>query len=173
MASALLVGGPFGVAGGQPVLELVDPLLEVEDPADPAGGHALVGELGHGLEPLDLAAGVAALVEIAFDLPGIDPGSVDLTVERNVLTVKAERRWQPEEGLQFFLRERPQGTFTRQIVLSDAVDLDKVEARYENGVLFVTAPVAETAKPHKIEIKGGNGHGKQITAGSSRKTAVA
>jgi HSP20 family protein len=112
-------------------------------------------------------------IEVAFDLPGIDPASVDLTVERNVLTVKAERRWQPEEGMQFFLRERPQGTFTRQIVLSDAVDLDKVEARYENGVLFVTAPVAETAKPHRIEIKAGNGHGKQITAGSSKPTTAA
>src|SRR5918999_3798541 len=78
-------------------------------------------------------------VEVAFDLPGIDPGSVDLTVEQNVLTVKAERRWEPVEGQRFLLRERPQGTFTRQLVLSDAVDLDKVEARYENGVLFVTA----------------------------------
>jgi HSP20 family protein len=112
-------------------------------------------------------------VEVAFDLPGIDPTSVDLTVEKNVLTVKAERRWQSDEGQQFLVRERPQGTFTRQIVLSDAVDLDKVEARYDNGVLLVTAPVAEAAKPHKIEIKAGNGHGKAITAGSSTKTAVA
>ena len=112
-------------------------------------------------------------VEVAFDLPGIEPASVDLTVEQNVLTVKAERRWEPVEGQRFLLRERPQGTFTRQLVLSDAVDLDKVEARYENGVLFVTAPVAEAAKPHKIEIKAGAGHGKPITAGSSRKTAAA
>src|SRR5919107_2953613 len=119
---------------------------------------------GAGWMPMD-AWRRGDVVEVAFDLPGIDPGSVDLTVEHNVLTVKAERRWQPEDH-QFLLRERPQGTFTRQIVLSDAVDLDKVEARYENGVLHVTAPVAETAKPHKIEIKGGNGHGKQITAGS-------
>jgi HSP20 family protein len=111
-------------------------------------------------------------VEVAFDLPGIDPETVDLTVEQNVLTVRAERRWQSEEGWQFLVRERPQGTFTRQIVLSDAVDLDKVEARYENGVLIVTAPVAEAAKPHKIEIKAGNGHGKAITAGSSKTTAA-
>jgi HSP20 family protein len=113
-------------------------------------------------------------VEVAFDLPGIDPESVDLTVERNVLTVKAERRWQPEEELQFLLRERPQGSFTRQIVLSDAVDADKIEARYENGVLLVSAPVAETAKPHRIEIKAGDGHGKAITSGTSKtKTAAA
>lgn len=127
---------------------------------------------GSGWMPMD-AWRRGDVVEVAFDLPGIDPGSVDLTVEQNILTVKAERRWQPEEGLQFFVRERPQGTFTRQIVLSDAVDLDKVEARYENGVLFVTAPVAETAKPHKIEIKAGNGHGRQITAGSSKQTTAA
>ena len=105
---------------------------------------------------------------VHFDLPGVDPDSIDLTVERNVLTVKAERRWQPEEDLQFLLRERPQGSFTRQIVLSDAVDADKIEARYENGVLLVTAPVAEAAKPHKIEIKAGNGHGKAITSGTSK-----
>jgi HSP20 family protein len=126
---------------------------------------------GTGWMPMD-AWRRGDVVEVAFDLPGIDPGSVDLTVEKNVLTVKAERRWQLDEGQQFLVRERPQGTFTRQIVLSDAVDLGKVEARYENGVLFVTAPVAEAAKPHKIEIKAGNGHGKAITAGSS-KTAAA
>jgi HSP20 family protein len=111
-------------------------------------------------------------VEVAFDLPGIDPASVDLTVEKNVLTVKAERRWQPQEDRHFLVRERPQGSFTRQIVFSDAVDLDKVEARYENGVLLLTAPVAEAAKPHKIEIKAGNGHGRAITAGSSTTTAA-
>jgi HSP20 family protein len=127
---------------------------------------------GAGWMPMD-AWRRGDVVEVAFDLPGIDPGTVDLTVEQNILTVKAERRWQPEDGLQYFVRERPQGTFTRQIVLSDAVDLDKVEARYENGVLFVTAPVAETAKPHKIEIKAANGHGKAITAGSSKQTTTA
>jgi HSP20 family protein len=127
---------------------------------------------GTGWMPMD-AWRRGDVVEVAFDLPGIDPGSVDLTVEQNILTVRAERRWQPEEGLAFFVRERPQGTFTRQIVLSDAVDLDKVEARYDNGVLLVTAPVAETAKPHKIEIKAGDGHGRQITAGSSKQTTAA
>ena len=118
---------------------------------------------GAGWMPMD-AWRRGDVVEVAFDLPGIDPGSVDLTVEHNVLTVKAERRWEPEEGTRYLLRERPQGTFTRQIVLSDAVDLGKIEARYENGVLLVTAPVAESAKPHKIEIKAGSG--KAITGSS-------
>jgi HSP20 family protein len=111
------------------------------------------------------------VVEVAFDLPGIDPESVDLTIEHIVLTVKAERRWQPDGQDQCFLRERPQGTFTRQLVLSDAVDLDKIEARYDNGVLYLTAPVAESARPHKIEIKAGT-DGKAIT-GSSKTTAAA
>ena len=126
---------------------------------------------GAGWMPMD-AWRRGDVVEVAFDLPGIDPGSVDLTVEQNVLTVKAERRWQLDDGQKFLVRERPQGTFTRHIVLSDGVDLDKIEARYENGVLFVTAPVAEAAKPHKIEIKGGDGHGKAITAGTSRTAAA-
>jgi HSP20 family protein len=127
--------------------------------------------LGTGWMPMD-AVRRGEVVEVAFDLPGIDPGSVDLTVERNVLTVKAERRWQPAEGDQILARERPQGWFTRQLVLSDGVDLDKAEARYENGVLFLTIPVAEAAKPHRIEIKAGDG-AKSITAGSSTKTEAA
>ena len=121
-------------------------------------------------QPLGIASGWMPMdavrrddrIELAFDLPGIDPASVDLTVERNVLTVKAERRWEPFEGDQVLFRERPQGRFTRQLTLSDAVDLDKVEARYENGVLLVSVPVAETAKPHRIEIKAGDA--KAITA---------
>jgi HSP20 family protein len=125
---------------------------------------------GTGWMPMD-AWRRGDVVEVAFDLPGIDPESVDLTIERNVLTVKAERAWQPQEGQRFLVRERPTGTFTRQLVLSDAVDLDKVEARYEHGVLFLTAPVAEAAKPHKIQITAGNGR-KAITEGTSKTTAA-
>jgi HSP20 family protein len=101
-------------------------------------------------------------IELAFDLPGMDPASVDLTVGRNVLTVKAERRWEPAESDQILMRERPQGSFTRQLTLSDAVDLDKVEARYDNGVLLVTIPVAAAAEPHRIQINAGDT--KAITA---------
>ena len=101
-------------------------------------------------------------IELAFDLPGIDPATVDLTVERNMLTVKAERRWEPAESDQMLFRERPQGSFTRQLTLSDTVDLDKIEAHYDNGVLLVTVPVAEAATPHRIQIKAGDT--KAITA---------
>jgi HSP20 family protein len=91
-------------------------------------------------------------VEIHFDLPGVRPDSIDLTVERNVLTVKAERQWWPEEGAEVLARERTQGTFSRQVLLGEALDADSVEADYSNGVLTVRIPVAEKAKPRKVEI---------------------
>jgi HSP20 family protein len=94
-------------------------------------------------------------VEIQFDLPGVREDSIDLTVERNVLTVKAERQWIPPEGTEVLTRERTQGAFSRQVLLSEALDADRVDARYDHGVLTVTIPVAERAKPRKVEIHSG------------------
>lgn len=95
-------------------------------------------------------------LELRFDLPGVRPDSIDLTVERNVLTVTAERSWESsEEGSDVLARERAHGTFTRRVRLGEALDADHVEARYDDGVLHVTVPVAETAKPHRIEIQSG------------------
>jgi HSP20 family protein len=94
---------------------------------------------------------------VHFDLPGVDSSSIDLTVEKNVLTVKAERQWQPGENQQVVASERPQGTFSRQLFLGEGLDADKVEARYDNGVLSVSIPVAEQAKPRKVEISSGTG----------------
>jgi len=93
---------------------------------------------------------------IHFDVPGVDRSSVDLTVEKNVLTVSAERQWQPGEHQDVVAAERPQGTFTRQLFLGENLDADRVEARYENGVLTVRIPVAERAKPRKVEIASGD-----------------
>lgn len=90
-----------------------------------------------------------------FDLPGVDPSSIDLTVEQNVLTVTAHRNWQPSENQDVLANERPQGSFTRQLFLGDALDTERIEARYDNGVLTVTIPVAEQAKPRKVEISSG------------------
>jgi len=104
---------------------------------------------------------------VHFDLPGIDPSSIDLTVEKNVLTVSAERRWQPTEGDEVVVAERPQGSFSRQLFLGEGLDPERIEARYENGVLTVSIPVAEKAKPRKVEISSGNGQGTPIAAGSS------
>jgi len=95
-------------------------------------------------------------VELYFDLPGVQRDSIDLTVERNVLTVRAERRWAPAEGDEVLARERTQGSFSRQVLLGDALDGDRVEAEYRDGVLHVSVPVAEQAKPRKVEIRTGD-----------------
>ena len=98
-------------------------------------------------------------VHVRFDLPGIDPESVDLTVERNQLTLTAERRWQRQEGEEWLVAERPVGRFTRTLFLGDNLDADRIEAHYEHGVLEVTIPVAEQAKPRKVSVGGAdNGH---------------
>jgi len=94
-------------------------------------------------------------VELRFDLPGVSPDSIDVSVERNVLTVKAERSWIPSEGDEILARERTQGTWTRQVLLGDALDTDALQAAYDHGVLTLTIPVAERAKPRKVEIAVG------------------
>ena len=109
---------------------------------------------------------------VQFDLPGIDPGSLDLTVDKDVLTVSAERSWQPYEGQDVLICERPQGTFTRQLFLGDNLDAEHTEASYDHGVLTVIIPVAESAKPRKVEITSGDGAAKEITADSSESQAA-
>jgi HSP20 family protein len=86
------------------------------------------------------------------DLPGIDPGSVDVNVENNTLTIKAQRSERTEEGVQWITSERFAGAYMRQIALGDGIDADKISATYANGVLTVTLPVAERAKPRKVSI---------------------
>ena len=89
---------------------------------------------------------------LEFDLPGVRPETVDIDVERNVLTIKAERP--PRNGdWEMLASERPTGLFSRQLVLGDNLDLDKIDAGYDTGVLRLRIPVAEKAKPRKVEIK--------------------
>ncbi|MFH8394472.1 Hsp20/alpha crystallin family protein [Streptomyces sp. NPDC018036] len=96
---------------------------------------------------------------IAFDLPGIDPDALDIDVERNMLTVRAERRPLPRsESAQTELSERPLGVFTRQIVLADTLDTEQITADYEAGVLTLHIPIAERAKPRKINVRSGDEH---------------
>ena len=102
---------------------------------------------------------------IEFDLPGIAPDTLDNDVERNVLTIRAERPtrtgdWEP------LAAERPTGLFSRQLVLGDNLDLDRLEANYDNGVLALTVPVAERAKPRKVEISRGSGSARQSAISS-------
>jgi HSP20 family protein len=91
-------------------------------------------------------------VVVHLDLPGIDPETIDLTVEKNVLTVTAERRWEPSEGQEVIVSERRQGRFTRQLFLGESLDPDRLEASYDRGVLTLTVPVAEQAQPRKVRI---------------------
>jgi HSP20 family protein len=100
---------------------------------------------------------------VHFDLPGVDPASVDLNVERNVLTVKAERTHSYGEDVELQVAERPRGVFSRQLFLGDTLDADRIEATYDAGVLTLRIPVAEKAKPRKIEVTGA-GAPKQINA---------
>jgi HSP20 family protein len=93
---------------------------------------------------------------VSFDLPGVDPDAVEIEVERNVLTVKAERRPLPTgDNVQMQVAERPLGVFSRQLFLGDSLDTGRVTAGYEAGVLTLRIPVAEKAKPRRIEIAGG------------------
>ncbi|MFJ8031690.1 MULTISPECIES: Hsp20/alpha crystallin family protein [unclassified Streptomyces] len=93
---------------------------------------------------------------VAFDLPGVTAEAIDIDVERNMLTVKAERRpVAKSDDVQMELSERPLGVFSRQIVLADTLDTERISAHYEAGVLTLRIPIAERAKPRKIAISGG------------------
>jgi HSP20 family protein len=104
---------------------------------------------------------------VDFDLPGVDPGSIDLTVEKNALTVRAQRSWEPKESQEVLISERPQGTFSRQLFLGEGLDADKIQASYNNGVLRLTIPVAEQAKPRKVQITAGEGRAIPTSATES------
>jgi HSP20 family protein len=103
-------------------------------------------------------------VELRFDLPGVSPESIDVEIERNVLTVRAERTWEPAEGAQVLVRERPQGSVTRQVTLGESLDADRLEASYDAGVLTLTIPVVEQAKPRKVEINVGSPEALEVSA---------
>ena len=118
-------------------------------------GRFLVQEL------LDNREGDVFVVEL--DIPGVSTDAIDLDVERNVLTVKAERPGRQDDS-STLTSERPRGIFSRQLVLGDNLDLDRVEASYETGVLKLRIPVAEKAKPRKIEV---------TTSGSDRQAIEA
>lgn len=92
---------------------------------------------------------------VIVDLPGVKAESLDITVERNVLTIAAERNWQRQEGDQAYFAERYRGNFRRQIQLGDGLDLQNLEADLHDGVLTVRIPVAEQAKPRKVEVGQG------------------
>ncbi len=112
-----------------------------------------------------------------FDLPGIDPKSLDVSAEHNTLTVRAERHRNDGDEATYLVSERSSGTYSRQLVLGDGLDVDNIHADYTEGVLTLTIPIAERAKPRKIEIgRGGSTsigshQGHKVISGQSGETA--
>ena len=104
-------------------------------------------------------------VVVHLDLPGVDPESIELTIDRNVLTVTAERAWEASEGQDIIVSERRQGRFIRQLFLGDSLDADKVQAKYDRGVLTLEVPVAAHDKPRRVPVLSGSS--ESIEAGST------
>ena len=121
--------------------------------------------------PMD-AWGADGEFVVEFDLPGIDPNSIDLDVERNVLTVRAERRPSTGPDVELVAAERPRGIFSRQLMLGDTLDAEKITASYQAGVLRLAIPVAEKAKPRKITISTRNEPQQSISTQSEDRTPI-
>ena len=134
----------------------VDPFREMDRLASQLFGQLGTSQRSTRWMPMDLfRAGDHYVVNV--DLPGVDPGSIDLDVERNVITVKAERSHRASDA-ELIAAERPRGVFSRQLVLGDNLDTDHISASYDAGVLTLQIPVAERAKPRKISIASSESH---------------
>ncbi len=122
---------------------------------DRLAGQMMSGSAAGLAMPMDLYRSGDHFV-LHCDLAGIDPGSVQIDVDRRVLTIRAERSARTDDDVQWLRRERPTGTFERRITLGDGLDLDKISATWQDGVLTLTIPVAEAAKPRRITITTGD-----------------
>jgi HSP20 family protein len=110
---------------------------------------------------------------VELDLPGVDASSIDLTVEKNVLTIHAERRRSIGEDTELVVGERPHGTFSRQLFLGESLDADQLSADYTDGVLTLRVPVAEKAKPRRVEVTTGAKSQSAIEATATEETSAA
>lgn len=128
------------------MLRFADPFEEIERAMTQFGGR-----WRGGIMPMD-AYEKDGSYTLRFDLPDVDPDDVDLMVENNTLTVTANRRNEDTDDVNWLLRERPTGSHSRQVRLSEALDTGKVDAKYENGVLTVSLPMREESKPRKVSI---------------------
>lgn len=126
-------------------------LLSTFDPFAEFHRALRAGDGGHAAMRMD-AVRREQEVELRFDLPGIDTDSIDVTVDRGVLTVSAKRSEEHSEGEKPFIRERIMGSFTRRIRLSDSVDAENISAAFDAGVLRVHVPLQERALPRKVEV---------------------
>jgi HSP20 family protein len=134
------------------MLMRTDPFRELDRITQQVFGH-----LGSGARPA--VARMEAYRQgdefvVHFDLPGVDPASIDLSVERDVLTLKAERQRTVPDGVEAVVAERPYGAFSRQLFLGEVLDTERIHADYDAGVLTLRIPVVEQAKPRRIEIGG-------------------
>ena len=125
-----------------------DPIREL----DRVAGQLLDPRQGPRVMPMDLYRDGDHYV-LNADLPGIDPGSVDIDVDGQLLTIRAERTPRGAEGVKWITRERTGGSFLRQLSLGQGVDTARISASYENGVLSVVIPVSEQAKPRKVAVQ--------------------
>ena len=106
---------------------------------------------------------------IHLDLPGVDPDAIELTVEQHVLTIKAERHVEHYQADEILVSERPQGTFTRQLMLAESLESERLEADYDRGVLTITIPVAEQAKPRRVPVTSGVTASRIVEGGAATK----
>ncbi|MFN3256796.1 MAG: Hsp20/alpha crystallin family protein [Ilumatobacter sp.] len=135
------------------MLVMNTPFRELDSLFDQLTGRGSVSAAGNSM-PMD-AYRRDGDVWVHLDLPGVAADSLDVAVERNVLTVSGERNWQRQDGDQLYLAERRRGTFRRQVTLGDGLDAEGIEADYTDGVLTLRIPVAEKAQPRKINITNG------------------
>jgi len=104
---------------------------------------------------------------LSADLPGVDPGSIDIDVDGQLLTIRAERTLRSDDDVQWLAHERPSGSFLRQLTLGEGLDTSSISAHYDNGVLSVVIPVSEQAKPRKVEVQSAPHTEREVTAKAS------
>ena len=150
-----------------PVVLTFDSFRDFDRLADQMFG-ALSGNPATVAMPMDLYRSGEHFV-LHCDLAGVDPGSVDVNVHGRVLTIRAERSARTDADVQWLRRERPTGTLERRLSVGDGLDLDRISATWQDGVLTLTIPVADAAKPRRIEINAGSG---PVIEGSSRDTTA-
>ncbi|TFC46385.1 Hsp20/alpha crystallin family protein [Cryobacterium sp. TMT2-10] len=144
-----------------------DPFRELDRMAS-----ALIDNRGPRVMPMDLFREGDHYV-LSADMPGIDPGSVDIDVDGQLLTIRGERTMANHENVKWITRERLAGSFLRQLNLGQGIDVENISATYNNGVLTVTIPVHEAAKPRKIEVQSSGEPTMQVTESAKAGTKKA
>jgi HSP20 family protein len=130
-----------------------DPFTEL----DRLTGSLLGASRGPKFMPVDLYRDGEQYV-LTADLPGVDPGSVDVDVDGQLLTIRAQRTADIRDGVKWLAQERPHGSYLRQFSVGEGIDSESITAHYDNGVLSVVLPVSERAKPRKVEVRGAAQH---------------